>query len=167
MAEECGLEQIRRNRASVDRDKGLVAARRVGVNGLGDELLAGTTLALNQHRRAAGSDLRDQVEKLEHDVALADDVLEGVALLEGAFELHDLALILLLADGQADVGEQLLVVPGLLDEVGRARADRIHNVAYSSVGRDHDVWQFGSEALDTRQKVEAALAGKSEIEQQK
>src|ERR1700761_4632560 len=167
MAEECRLEQVRGNRTGVDRDKRLVAARRVGVNGLSDELLAGTTLALDQHRRAAGSDLRDQVEQLEHDVALADDVLEGVALLEGALELHDLALSLLLADGQADVGEQLLVVPGLLDEVRGAGADCIHDVAHSSVSRDHDDRQFGSEALDTRQKVEAALAGKSEIEQQK
>src|SRR6202034_1783167 len=103
MAEECGLEQVRGNRARVDRDKRLVAARRIGVDGLGDKLLAGSTLALNEHGRAARSDLADEVEQLEHDVALADDVLEGVALLEGALELHDLALGLLLADGQADV----------------------------------------------------------------
>ena len=166
MPEECGLEQVRGNCAGVDRNERLVAARRVGVDGLGDELLAGSALALDEHGRAAGSDLRDEVEQLEHDVALADDVLERVALLEGALELHDLGLGLLLADRGADVGEQLLVVPGLLDEVRGAGADGIHDIADSSVGRDHDDRQLGCEALDARQKVETALAGKREVEQQ-
>jgi hypothetical protein len=54
--------------------KGLSLARRVGVDGLGDHLLAGAALALNQHGGTAGRDLCHQIEDLQHDLALAHDV---------------------------------------------------------------------------------------------
>ena len=57
VAEERGLEQLRGHGAGVDGDEGLVFARRVGVDGLGDELLAGAAFALNQNRGAAGRNL--------------------------------------------------------------------------------------------------------------
>ena len=90
VAEERGFQQIRRHCAGVDRNERPVAARRVGVDGLGDELLAGAALALDQNSRAAGRDLRDEVEEAQHRLALADDIFEVVALLERALELDDL-----------------------------------------------------------------------------
>jgi hypothetical protein len=87
VAEERRLQQLRRHGAGVDGHEGLVAARRVGVDGLGDNLLARAALALNQNRRPAGRHLRHQVEDAQHDFALAHDVGEVVALLEGALEL--------------------------------------------------------------------------------
>ena len=69
----------------IDRDKRPVASRRVQVNRLRDKLFSRTALALNQNRRAAGRDLRNEVKDLKHRLALADDVFEVVALLEGAF----------------------------------------------------------------------------------
>jgi hypothetical protein len=131
------------------------------VDGLGDELLAGAALALNQHRRAAGRDLRHQVEDLEHDLALAHDVGEVVALLEGALELQVLFFGAMAGDGGANVGQQLFVVPGLLDEVLRAGADGLDDVVHGAVGGDHDDRQFGLALLDLRQQLEAALAGQA------
>ncbi len=166
VAEEGGFEQLGGDSAGVDGDKRLVAARGVGVDGLGDQLFAGAAFALDEHGGAAGRDLRDEVEEPEHGFAFADDVLEGVALLEGALELDDLLLGLVVADGGADVGEQLFVVPGLLDEVCGAGADGVDHVADRAVGGDHDDRQIGDEALDARQEVDAAFAGQGEIEQQ-
>ncbi len=87
MAEERGFQQIDGHGSGVDRDEGLVAARRVGVQRLGDQLLAGSAFALDEHGGAAGRDLRHQVEDAQHRLALADDVFKVIALLQGALEL--------------------------------------------------------------------------------
>ena len=142
VAEERGLEQLRRHGAGVDGHKGLVAARRVGVNRLGDQFLAGSAFALDEHGRAAGRHLRHQVEDAQHDFALAHDVGEVVALLEGALELQVLFFGVVACNGRANVGQQLLVVPRLLNEVFRAGADRLHDVLDGAVGGDHDDRQF-------------------------
>ena len=42
------------------------------------------------------------------------------------------------SDGGANVGEQLFVVPRLLDKVFRAGADGFDHVVYRAVGGDHD-----------------------------
>ena len=152
--------------AGVDGDKGLVAAGRVGVDGLGDELLAGAAFALDENGGAAGRDLGDEVEEAQHRLALADDVFEVVALLEGALELNDLFFGAVAGDGGADVGEQLLVVPGLLDEVFGAGADGVDDVADGAVGGDHDDGQVGLQLEDARQQIDAAFAGQREVEQQ-
>ena len=165
VAEERGLEQLGGHGAGVDGHEGLVAARRVGVDGLGDELFAGAALALNEDGGAAGRDLGDKVEDLEHDLAFAHDVGEVVALLEGALELKVLFLGAVAGDGGADVGEELFVVPGLLDEVFRAGADGFDDVVDGAVGGDHDDGQLGLALLDLGQQLEAALAGQGEVEQ--
>ena len=113
-----------------------------------------------------GATWATSVEEAQHGVALADDVLEVVALLERALELDDLFFGAVAGDGGADVGEQLLVVPGLLDEVLGAGADGVHHVADRAVGGDHDDGKLGLQLLDARQQVDAALAGQREVEQQ-
>ena len=77
-------KQIGRHGSGIHRNKGTVAAWRVQMNRLGDQLFSGSTLALQQYGGAAGRDLGDQVKNLQHRLALADDVLEVVALLQGA-----------------------------------------------------------------------------------
>ena len=165
VAEERGFKQLAGHGAGVDGDEGLVFARRVGVDGLGDELLAGAAFALDEHRGAAGRHLGDKVEDLEHDLAFAHDVGEVVALLEGALELEVLFFGAMAGDGGADVGQQLFVVPGLLDEVFRAGADGFDDVVHGAVGGDHDDGQLGLALLDLRQQFEAALAGQGQVEQ--
>jgi hypothetical protein len=166
VAEEGGFEEFGGDGAGVDGDEGLVAARGVLVDGLGDELLAGAGLALDEDGGAAGGGLGDDVEEAEHAVALADDVFEGGALLEGFFEDDDLLLGGVLADGGADVGEEFFVVPGLLDEVGGSGADGVDDVVDRAVGGDHDDGQVGDEGLDAGQEIDAAFAGEGEVEEQ-
>ena len=166
VAEEGGFEELGGDGAGVDGDEGLVAARGVGVDGLGDELFAGAAFALDEDGGAAGRDLGDEVEEAEHGLAFADDVLEVVALLEGALELDDLFFGLVAGDGGADVGEELFVVPGLLDEVFGAGADGVDDVADGAVGGDHDDRQLGLHLDDAGQEVDAGLAGKGEVEQE-
>ena len=102
---------------------------------------------------------------MQHDLALAHDVGEVVALLEGALELEVLFFGLVAGDGGADVGEQLFVVPGLLNKVLRAGADGFDDIVHGAVGGDHDDRQFGLALLDLRQQLEAALAGQRQVEQ--
>ncbi len=99
------------------------------------------------------------------DLAFADDVGEVVALLEGALELQVLFFGAMAGDGGANVGQQLLVVPGLLDEVFSAGADGFDDVVDGAVGGDHDDGQLGLALLDLRQQLEAALAGQGEVEE--
>ncbi len=99
------------------------------------------------------------------DLALAHDVGEVVALLEGALELQVLFFGAMAGDGGADVGQQLLVVPGLLDEVFRAGADGFDDVVHGAVGGDHDDRQLRLAFLDLGQQLQAALAGQGQVEQ--
>src|SRR5262249_1315916 len=80
VSEQGRLQQVRRHRPGVHRNERMVLAWRVGVNRLGNELLAGAAFALDQHGGAAGGHLTDQVEDLEHGVRFAHDLLKAVAL---------------------------------------------------------------------------------------
>src|SRR6266567_6250558 len=135
------------------------------MNRLGDEFFSGTALALDQDRGAAGRDLRNQIEYTQHDFAFAHDVGEVVALLERALELQILFFGAMPRDGRADVGHELLVVPGLLDEVLRAGADGLDDVVHRPVGGDHDNRQLLLALLYLRQQFQAALPGKSQVEE--
>ncbi len=72
--------------AQLTGTNGPVGAPAVGVDGLGDELLAGAALAGDEHRRVRRRDLDDAAEHLADRLRAADDVLELVALLELARE---------------------------------------------------------------------------------
>ena len=75
------------------------------MDGPGDQLLPRARLAGDQHRRGRAGDALHDAEDLLHLRALADDVGEGVALLEGGAEVEVLVLELLPLDGLADDGQ--------------------------------------------------------------
>ena len=166
MAEEGGFEEVGGDGSGVDGNERLVAAGGVGVKGFGDEFFAGAGLALNEDGGAAGGYLGDEVEEAEHGFGFADDVLEVVALLEGSLEVDDLLFGLVAGDGGADVGEEFLVVPGLLDEVFGTGADGVDDVAYGAVGRDHDDGELRVHLDDAGEEVDAGLAGEGEVEEE-
>src|SRR5579875_1762675 len=128
-----------------------------------DQLLACSAFPLNKDCGPAGSDLRNEIEDAQHPFALANDVGEAVALLQCALELDVLLFGMVAAYGRANVGKQLLVVPRLLDEVLRARADGVHNVVHFAVGGDHDDWKGLVALADERQDLKPALAWKREV----
>ena len=127
--------------------KGLSRRGECCVDGLGDEFLAGAGLSPWMRiveRLGAAWEMTSNRRSMPF--ALADDVLEGGALLEGALKVRrPAASAVCLPMADADVGEELLVVPGFLDEVGGAGADGVHHIAYSPVGGDHDDGQVGHE----------------------
>ncbi len=117
MPKQRGLEQIRRHRSRIHGNEGFIAPWRVRMDCLRDQLFAGSALALDQHRRPARSHLRYQIEQTQHRLALPHDIFKGHALLQGSFEVHHLLFGAVFTDCHANIRQQLLVVPGLLDKV--------------------------------------------------
>ncbi len=159
MSEERGFEQIRRHRPRVHWDERPVAPRRVQVNRLGNQLLARAAFALQQDGRPAGRHLRHQVENLQHRLALADDVLEVVALLQRPLELDVFFFRPMPCHRRPYIGEQLFVVPWLLDEVGGARLHGLDCILDGSVSGDHDHREPGILCVSIGQDVHAVAVG--------
>ncbi len=76
VSEKGALDQLARHRAAVEYDKRPVAARGVIVNLLGDQLLAGAGLALDQHRGVGVGHILEQIEHLPHLGVCADELSE-------------------------------------------------------------------------------------------
>src|SRR5438067_3158839 len=118
VAKQRGFQQVSGHGAGIHGNEWPVFARRVHVNGFGDQLLAGSALALDEHGGAAGGHLAHQIEYAEHGLALADDVFKVVALFERPLELDVFFFYAAASDGSAHIGQQLLVIPGFLDKIG-------------------------------------------------
>ena len=138
MAEELGFKQVLRQRGAVDGEEGLRRPRAVGVDGAGDQLLAGAGLAQHEDVRLGPGRLLDEVEDARHGLAAADDALETEGLLELLAEILVLHLEVPLAerpfhrDAEVLHGEVLgQVVGGALLHSGHGRLDR-------GEGRDDD-----------------------------
>ena len=108
---------------------------RVVVDLLGDQLLAGAGLALDQHGGVGGGDVLQQLEQLAHLGVAADELAEG-ALLE-RLGLDDLLFGQELDDRAAELelgaeADRDLLEPRALDEgaVGRALVAEDHLLAF-------------------------------------
>src|SRR5439155_9815170 len=99
--EQLRLEQVRGDRTAVDDDKLRASARARIVQRLGDALLAGAGLALDQHRRIGRGHALELREQLAHLRARADQRSERLAI--GADELR---LPIVNVDAQLAVAEQ-------------------------------------------------------------
>ena len=75
VAEELRFEQRLGNRAAVERDEAMHAARAVLVNRARDHFLAAAGFARDEDRAARRRDGLEQLEQLRHRAALADDAL--------------------------------------------------------------------------------------------
>ena len=91
MPEQLALQEPRGDGRAVELDEGPLAARAQVVKGAGDELLARSRFAANEHRRACGSDGLDLLEDLAQGVASPDDVPE---VLLGASLLLQIGILL-------------------------------------------------------------------------
>ncbi len=144
--------------------KAVVGARAHGMNGLGDEFLAGSAFAGNQHRGAAGGHLGDEVHHLLHLVALAHQVGKGKAL-EGAAKLQVLSLKARLVQQVADFEQQLVVIPGLGDVALGAFAGGLEGHLAGVVRGNHDHADFRRVMFDDFQQIQAVAVRKINIEQ--
>src|ERR1051326_230995 len=135
------------------------------MDGFGDEFFAGTALTLHQHGGEAGSYLRHEIEDPEHALALAYDVFEVVALFEGALELNVFFLCPAPANCGANIGQELLIVPGLLYKVGGAGLHGFDGFFYSAISGNHDYRELRVAFADFVQDFEAVHAWEREVQQ--
>ena len=82
VAEELALDDGLGQRGAVDRDEGALGAARALVEGAGDELLARSALAGDEHGRLGARDSVYQGEELAHRGRAADDGGGGPALVD-------------------------------------------------------------------------------------
>jgi hypothetical protein len=77
MAEHLGLQQLMRNRRTVDRHEGAAAPCRQSMDRPRDDFLAGAALACDQHRRVGGRNAVDQRPKFDYRYMFADEIAFG------------------------------------------------------------------------------------------
>src|SRR5690606_10532492 len=75
VAEKLALDEVRRNCAAVDRDKGAIGTRRLLMDRARDELLSRPVVANDQHGGVPGRHLFDEPEDLLHGRRAPDDLL--------------------------------------------------------------------------------------------
>src|SRR5262249_56152608 len=92
VAEELARDQRLGDRAAVHRDERLAAPRAVLVDRLGEELLAGAALPLQEDAGVGRRDARDLLEERAHRGRLAHDRTEAPARRQLAAPLLPLAL---------------------------------------------------------------------------
>ncbi|MNN27948.1 hypothetical protein D3C81_1414990 [compost metagenome] len=133
MTEQFAFQQVRRNRAAVDRDKRAVATGRALVDGARYHFLAGTRFAQHQHGGVEVGDLFDQLTQLGDRRAVAGraGVVVGAGLVLGieAFEAGTTQqrFDLRMAHGlfqRPDIGFMQAVVAGERQRIAFGQQDR-------------------------------------------
>ncbi len=155
VAEQLRLDQVLRDGRAVDLDERPFGPLAVVVDGVGDQLLAGAVLTLDEDVRFARRHALDELEEVLHLLALADDVLELVAILQLLLQLLVLVDQRLLLDRLLQLVEQALGVDRLLEKVegaGLHRFDRPRNVALPG---DDDDLGLGLELLELAHQFDA------------
>src|ERR1700676_327744 len=166
VAKELRFEKVHGDGAGVDGHESFFGARGCGMNGFGDEFFAGAAFAADQNGGARGSDLRDQVEKLLHLVALADDAGKTEALLEGALELNVFFAQAPRFDGLRHLRQQFIVGPRLGDVVHRAVFEGGARHVDRAVRGDQHHGKIGIAAADFLEQIEAVAVRQADVEKQ-
>ena len=122
--EQLAFDEVGGDRAAIDRDHRLLAARGGGVDRLGDDFLADAALALDQHGDAGAGGLGGDRERGAEIGRGADDLVERRAA-RGSFRSAGAVRRRALArDRGVERGEQALGGERLDQEIGRAGAHR-------------------------------------------
>ena len=153
VAEQFGLEQGVGKRGGVDRQERPLAHGALVVNGTGDQLLAASALALNQHGRRRRCDLMHQFEHGLHPRVLRDD--QRRILARRRLQLTGLLLNHGLLAVARDGLQHFVVVERLGDEVHGATSHRLdRQFDRSETGDQHDT-RFGTAAAQSGQQLDA------------
>ncbi len=155
VAKELALEQLIRQRGAVDRHERRIAARPVNVDGARDELLAGSTLAADQHRRGRHRDAFAQIEHLLHSRAAPDHACRPRALARQTPQLAVLAAQRSLRQRPVDVQLQLVQAQGLGHVVVGAALDRLDRGVDGAERGHHDHRHLGVDRARCAEHVEA------------
>jgi hypothetical protein len=134
-----------------------------GMDGTGGHLLPGAALAGDEDRRVGRRHLLDEDVDLLHRPALADHLLEAVAVLEVPLEEDVLLLEAELLEPAGHEDLQLLDVEGLDDVVQGAGLQGVDGLLDAAVGGDEDDRRLGVQALGELQDVHAARLGHLDV----
>ncbi len=167
MAEQLGLQEIHGDGSRVYGHKRFVRACGSGVNRLGDEFLTRAAFPTDENRGARRRDLRDEVQKHMHFVALADDVREIEALLQRAFKLDVFIAKPARFHSLRHLSKQLIVGPGLGDVVHRAILESSASHFDRTVGRDQDDGELRVAAVNLLEHVETVAVRQADVQQEK
>jgi hypothetical protein len=135
------------------------------VNRSRHELLAGSTLALDENRRPTGRGLDDQVEDLPHALALADDVAEFVVALldvlpQGSILVDETTSL----HGVANYHEDFVVLEWLGDVVECAVLHGRYRAFDRRVSGDDDNGEILVNPLQFIQRRDAVQAGHHDVD---
>jgi hypothetical protein len=166
VTEQLALQQRRAEDGAVDLDERPAGAVAVGVDGGGDQLLAGAALAGDEDRLRGSRHPADGLEHLEHRGAGAHQLLVGLrprpVVRRQRPHLLDQRLLCQCA---ADRDEHLVEVERLGDVVEGAQLHRLDGRGAAAQGRDDDDRRLLQPVAVVAQEVHAAAAGHLQVEQ--
>ncbi len=162
VAEELGFDELLGDGGAVDLDEGLAGPQAVGVDGPGDELLAGAALAVDQDRGVGRGDLEDLLPEVLDQGVMADDLVVFLGLL---LEVLALAAEVRLLEGVADADQDPLAVERLFQEIEGPELGGLDRGLDRPLPRDHDDLRHVRARPQLGQDFEAALAGHLDVEE--
>ncbi len=154
VAEKLRFDQALRDGSAVDRHEWLAARDAVVVNRPGEQFLARTRLADQQHAAPDLGELGGRLEQLLHADRLADQIVKGRALgkLLGhhALGAHRVALL----QGPFDFEQHVVELHRLEQVVVGPRAHGRHRVLHRAVGRQDNHRRLGQGLADVPQQLQ-------------
>ena len=165
VAEELVLHQARGQGGAVEGHEGTLPAPAEVVQGAHHQLLAGAALALHQDRGLRRGHPPHLCADGPQGAADADDVVEGVALVQLLAQGGDLAPQPAPLQGAAHQGEQLVVVEGFLQVVEGPLLDGAHRRGDAAVGGHHHHLAVPSPGAQAGHRLETVPTRKGEVHQ--
>ena len=165
IAEQLRLDQVLRNRGAVDLDEGALRAPAVVVQRVGDELLAGAVLALDEDVGLGVGHGGHQIEQLAHLPAAADDVVELVAIAQLPLERDVLGSELHALDRAPENREHALAVDRLFQEIRGAGFHRLDGARDAALPADDQHLGAGTHALELPDEVSAVGVWQHEVDE--
>ena len=165
VAEDLTLNQVGRDRAAVNSQKGPFATAAEVVYGLCHHFLAGAAFAGDEDRDAGAGHARDLLVDAQHGRTLAPQVPEMAALHELDRQLRHLGFQHRWLHDARKHTLQLLEVDGLDEIVGSAQTQRLDRGLDAGVpGAQHD-FRIGHD-VRVSQQFHAVAIGQTQVEQQ-
>ena len=165
VAEQLRLEQVLLQRRAVHLHVVAVRAQRVVVNRPGDELLARSRLAADEHRRVALGDLLHDAQHALKRAAAADDVLEVVDVLLGVAQVVQLVPHPAELESLLDLELHLLDFERLLDVVERTDLHRLDGGVHRAERRHEDHGRRRVQRLGRLEDLDAVAAAHLQVAQ--
>ena len=135
------------------------------MDGLSEDLFAGSRFAREQHRSVRDGDFTRQVDGFAQDCRFPGDPVEGVFLGEFGLDAGQPPLHFGFFGSAAQQGQDFVVVVAFGDVVESAVLDGLHAVGNIAVGRQQNHFDRGCGLLDAAHHLDAVAVGQFDIAQ--